>query len=121
MIVCAVAATPAAAAFPCRPPLAPAVRTDLFFGSAKVGAAAWARFVAGVVTPRFPDGLTILDGRGQWRGPTGIQREPTRVLVIYHSDDAASGSRIKAIRDIYRRRFAQTSVMRADSAACIGF
>ena len=98
-----------------------AARTELFFGAAKVGTASWARFVAGVVTPRFPDGLTILDARGQWRGPGGILREPTRVLVIYHRDDAASGARIEAIRAIYRRRHAQTSVLRADSAACIGF
>ena len=120
MIVCAVAA-PAAAAPSCRRPLSPAVRTDLFFGAAEVGAAAWARFVAGTVTPRFPDGLTILDARGQWRGPAGILREPTRVLVIYHRGDATSGVRIEAIRAIYRRRFAQTSVLRADSEACVGF
>ncbi len=74
-----------------------------------------------MVTPRFPDGLTILDARGQWRGPGGILREPARVLVIYHRDDAANGARIEAIRAIYRHRFAQTSVLRADSAACIGF
>ena len=121
MIFYAVAAGPAAAALSCSARLENAVRTDLFFGAAKVGAAPWARFVAGVVTPRFPDGLSVLDARGQWRGPHGIVREPTRVLVIYHRDDAASAMRIEAIRAIYRRRFAQTSVLRADSAACIGF
>ena len=120
MILCAVAA-PAAAALPCRPPLALALRTDLYFGSGTVNAAAWARFVSNVVTPRFPDGLTILDARGQWRGPAGILREPTRVLVIYHRDDSASGARIEAIRTIYRRRFAQASVLRADSEACLGY
>ena len=51
------------------------------------------------------------------RHPEGVGR----VLVIYHRDDAASGARIAAIRAIYRHRFAQTSVLRADSAACIGF
>ena len=101
-------------------PTANAVRTDLFFGAAKVGAASWARFVAGV-TPRFPDGLMVLDGRGQWRGSAGTVREPTRVPVIYRRDDTASGTRIEAIRAIYRRRYAQTSVLRADRAACIGF
>ena len=66
---------PAAAAPSCRPPLAPAVRTELLFGAAEVDTPSWARFVAGAVTPRFPDGLTILDARGQWRGPGGILRE----------------------------------------------
>ena len=97
------------------------MRTDLFFGSGKVGGSSWARFVAVVVTPRFPDGLTILDAHGQWRGPHGILREPTRVLVIYHHGGKASAARIESIRTIYRRRFAQTSVLRADSVACIGF
>ena len=43
---------------------------DLFFGRGKGGAEAmsddaWARFLAREVTPRFPDGLTVLDGFGQ--------------------------------------------------------
>lgn len=97
------------------------MRTDLFFGGKTVGAKAWRQFVATVVTPRFPDGLTVFDARGQWRGRGGILREPTRVLVIYHRDDAASGARIEATRKIYRRRYEQASVLRADSIACIGF
>src|SRR5689334_19268923 len=32
-----------------------------------VGEADWIRFLDQEVTPRFPDGLTVLNGRGQWR------------------------------------------------------
>ena len=32
-----------------------------------VSEAAWTRFVAREMTPRFPDGLTITDAIGQWR------------------------------------------------------
>ena len=28
----------------------------------------WADFVAAEVTPRFPNGFTVLDGAGHWRG-----------------------------------------------------
>ena len=97
------------------------MRTDLFFGAGTVDAASWSRFVAQIVTPRFPQGLTILDASGQWRDGAMIHREPTRVLVIYHRDDVASGARIETIRSIYRRRFSQQSVLRADSTACIAF
>ena len=102
-------------------PLMPAIRTDLFFGTGRVGPAAWARFVSDVITPRFSDGLTVLEGRGQWHGRGGLIHEPTRVVVLYHRNNASSGARIEDIRTIYERRFHQTSVLRADSSACIGF
>ena len=34
--------------------------------------AAWASFLADTATPRFPNGLTVLDARGQWRDPGGV-------------------------------------------------
>ena len=34
--------------------------------------AAWDAFLADTVTPRFPDGLTVLDARGQWRDSEGL-------------------------------------------------
>ena len=84
-------------------------------------AAAWRRFLADVVTPRFPDGLTVLDGRGQWRGDHGLSREASRVLVIFYRPDATSEMRIEAIRSLYQRRFRQRAVLRADSSACVSF
>ena len=78
-------------------------------------------FLARVVTPRFPDGFTSLDGIGQWHGPRGLARERTHVLVIFYRRDDTSDARIEAIRSAYRRTFAQSSVLRADSSACVGF
>lgn len=100
------------------------VETRLFFGLSmpdgrRVSTADWATFLADVVTPRFPDGLTVLDAHGQYRFPdTGeIRREPTRVLLVVHPDDAASDGALDAIVADYRRRFAQRSVLRVDTAA----
>ena len=47
-------------------------RTELFFGTAKpdgtaVTEAEWTAFLADEITPRFPDGLTVLSGMGQWQ------------------------------------------------------
>lgn len=109
------------AATACRPGSRAMARVELFFGAAHVGPKAWTRFLASVVTPRFPDGLTSLDATGQWRGPAGLVREPSRVLVILYDPDASSDTRIEAIRRIYMARYRQTSVLRVDSAGCVSF
>ena len=96
-------------------------RVELYFGGRRDGGPAWRRFVASVVTPRFPLGLTSLDGEGQWRGPNGLVREATHILVIFYAPSADADARIEAIRDAYKRRFRQISVLRADSSACVGF
>ena len=95
-------------------------RADLFFGAVG-GASAWRRFLADVVTPRFPDGLTVLEGSGQWRIPQGLIRERTHVLVIFYRRNSSIDARIEAIRTLYKKRFRQTSVLRADTTACVGF
>ena len=96
-------------------------RAELFFGAGAVTPAAWRRFLADVVTPRFPGGLTSLEATGQWRGPRGLEREATHVLVILYEADSTSDARLETIRQIYKRRFAQTSVLRVDSSACASF
>ncbi len=96
-------------------------RVELYFGGRRGDAAVWRRFIAAVVTPRFPDGLTSFEGSGQWRGPHGLAREPAHVLVVFYKPDATSDARIEAIRTVYKSRFRQSSVLRADSAACVGF
>ncbi len=113
-------AQPARAEAPCRAGAKPMAKVELFMGVAR-GAADWRRFLAEVVTPRFPDGLTVLDGQGQWRARGRVTREATRVLVIFYKPSATSEARIEAIRSPYERRFRQLSVLRADSTACVAF
>src|SRR5688500_7392691 len=52
----------------------------------------WKDFLDTVVTPRFPDGLTVFRAEGQWRDPAGgtIKAEQTFVLEIVHSGSAAA-------------------------------
>jgi hypothetical protein len=97
-------------------------RVELFFGAAAVSKAAWAEFLAREVTPRFPDGLTVFDARGQWRGPSGrIGREASRVLLVWYAPAADADARIEAIRTAYMRRFHQRSVLRVDGEDCLSF
>lgn len=94
-------------------------RTELFFGGS-VGASQWRDFMEQEVTPRFPYGLTVLEGYGQWMAPGGrIAKENSRVLLIWHGFD--QGAKIDAIRDAYKERFHQQSVMRVDGEDCVSF
>ena len=98
------------------------IRTELYFGrnipsGGTVSESDWQKFVDEVVTPRFPDGLTVLDADGQWRGKDGlIAREESKVIVLLYprKDRKATNAKIEEIRAEYKKRFAQEAVMRID-------
>ncbi|MGW1372985.1 DUF3574 domain-containing protein [Streptomyces sp. NPDC002446] len=100
----------------------------LVLSTALLGAAAPAkqfrRFVDRFVTPRFPDGLTVQQGQGQYRDAHGtIERERSYELtLLYPTGQAAtSGRKIEEIRSAYERRFGQESVARVDDRASVDF
>lgn len=82
-----------------------------------------AAFLAEVVTPRFPDGFTVWDTRGQWRDrATGrIIGEASFVVRIVADDTADTHARLVAIRHAYRERFRQDSVGITLVPACASF
>jgi hypothetical protein len=99
---------------------------QLFFGrnvggEAGVSDGDFRRFVDEELTPRFPDGLTVLDADGQWRGSSGVLvREPSKVvLIVLTAPDALS--RLEAVRAVYKARFKQDSVMLLNQRACVSF
>lgn len=110
----------------CRPPLRPAVQVDLYFGRDKpaggeVSDAEWASFMAEQVTPRFPDGLSVLAVEGQTRMPSGaVVRERTKLLVVVVFDAPAHEPRIVEIVAAYNRRFGQHGVFRTERTVCAG-
>ena len=84
----------------------------------------WRDFLATTVTPAFPDGLTALDGRGQWRRPDGtILSEASKVLVIVlpGADAAAARARLRPVEDAWKARFRHQSVLSVYRGACVGF
>lgn len=100
----------------------PFLRTELYFGTIKADGSPvtddeWQNFLTGEVTPRFPDGFTILTGYGQFRDSGGkIVRENSIVLIVlYPLQIRKSNSRkIEQIRRAYLKTFRQQSVMRVD-------
>ncbi|PWW05866.1 DUF3574 domain-containing protein [Mangrovibacter plantisponsor] len=106
---------------------APMVQTTLYFGLSRSGgpditSAEWQHFVDQDVTPRFRDGLTVFDARGQWLGNDGkLAKENSKALMLIHGNDPAENQKIETLRSVYKTRFAQDSVMRVDDTVCVGF
>ncbi|MCS2147934.1 DUF3574 domain-containing protein [Scandinavium manionii] len=102
-------------------------QTTLYFGLSRpagkdITPQEWQQFVDNDVTPRFRDGLTVLDARGQWLGNDGkVAREQSKALMLIHGKDAQSESNIEALRNVYKSRFTQESVMRVDNPVCVQF
>lgn len=103
------------------------LKTELYFGRGKpdggvVSDAEWTDFLDKEVTPRFPDGLTVLDARGQWRGEKGdVVKEPSKVLVLFHEDNAEMAKRIDEVIAVYKKRFAQEAVLRVSQRVHAAF
>lgn len=102
-------------------------RSEMYFGLQRrdgtpVTENEWRSFVEQVVTPRFPAGLTVFDGAGQWRNAANrIEREPSKVLVIFHSTSESIDAKIDEVRRLYCERFNQEAVMKVSSAARVAF
>ncbi|MDQ0071620.1 hypothetical protein J2W34_003414 [Variovorax boronicumulans] len=102
-------------------------RDTLFFGRAipaggQVSDAQWAGFLDTTVTPAFPQGLTVLDAVGQWRGASGgVVREPSKLVVLLHPRGAKDDAAIAGIIHTYRKNFGQEAVLQERQSVCVRF
>lgn len=98
----------------------PMVEAKLFFGL--TDEAAFVRFLDANVTPRFPDGLTVLSGAGRWRAPDGrMTQEASRLVLIVAARGTETMVRLQAIRTAYKAAFRQQSVGLTLSTTCADF
>ena len=111
----------------CLPPARAMLSAEMFFGrsvgSRVVSEKEFAAFFATEVTPRFPDGLTVIDARGQWRNDErgAIIREPSKLVKIIFADDVRQRADLEAIAESYKKRFHQQSVLIAVQSSCVSF
>ncbi|TWG02409.1 uncharacterized protein DUF3574 [Streptomyces brevispora] len=106
------------------------IESRLFFGTERPDGGAnvtdrqFLAFVDKEVTPRFPNGLTIQDGRGQWRDSNGvIERERSYELTLLYpaSEARVRDPQIERIRDAYEKAYAQDSVARLEERTTADF
>jgi Protein of unknown function (DUF3574) len=99
------------------------VADRLFFGRAIGGGGtvsdeAWARFLGEVVTPQFPEGLTVWRAEGQWTGPGGgLVREPVFIVEVLHAASPGADSVLEEVARAYKARFRQDAVLRVTAPA----
>jgi hypothetical protein len=111
----------------CRSGEEASINDQLYFGTARQDAQAvtadeWKEFLASSVTPRFPQGLSVWQSTGQWKGADGaVVHEASFVLNLVHPDDQRDEDAIRAIMAEYKARFHQEAVLRVRNRACISF
>ena len=112
----------------CAPGQQAMLSAELLFGRKigdRVGVSegAFRRFVDEEVTPRFPDGLTVLDASGQYRDRERgtLIREPSKLMLIATSDESANREKLSMIVEAYKRSFSQQSVGLILKPACASF
>jgi hypothetical protein len=103
------------------------MRTELVFGMSRAGGpditeTEFQIFIDDQVTPRFPDGLTLLSGNGQFRDSSGtIVQEKSKLLILLYPFTRANSKKVDEIRAEYRGMFQQQSVLRVDEEQCVSF
>ena len=87
-----------------------------------VSDAAWNAFLLDEITPRFGDGLTVVDAAGQWRDKAGvIVREKSKLVVVLTGAEDSGLQRTDEIVRAYKEAFAQEAVLRTISSVCASF
>lgn len=84
---------------------------------------AFADFVTREITPRFPDGLTVIDGNGLWHDSArgSNVRERAKIVLLTFADNAQKRADLVAIADSYKRKFSQQSVLTQVRDVCVSF
>lgn len=112
----------------CIAPAQPMISVEMLFGR-KIGdrvgvsEADFARFAAREITPRFPDGLTIIDARGQYRDTERVRliREPSKLMLLTFRDDPQKRAALAEIAESYKTTFKQQSVLTTVRETCATF
>ena len=101
------------------------IESKLLFGLASadgsgVSEQEWTHFLANEVTPRFPEGLTVIAAYGQVKGEAHgtaqVVQENMRMVLIYHPDTPEAARKLDDIRRLYSERFHQWGVLQVTNA-----
>jgi len=108
----------------CRAPLVQATMIELYFGRSMpnggfVSDAQWNDFLKTSITPRFPEGLTVVDAYGQSGNRSGRPApERAKLVLLGVRDAAAASANVEAVIADYKQRFNQLGVFRVERPIC---
>jgi hypothetical protein len=94
------------------------VKSEIYFGSdmgagQMVSQRAWEEFLSDVVMPRFPAGLTVVEGLGKGTRTVGPLTR-TRVLIVVHPSGRDAEARLSEIKAEYKKRFGSAGIFHMD-------
>jgi hypothetical protein len=128
VLLVSTAARAEAEIIPCDGALQAQQVAQLLFGRnvedrARVSEADFNGFVAKEVSPRFPEGFTVIDATGQWRDARRgtIVHEATKIIEIVLPAGEDNRPKIEAIVEAYKAQFQQQSVGLIVAPACVRF
>lgn len=103
------------------------IKDELYFGLSKPGGKTvseveWQLFLNRVITPRLPDGLTVMDVYGQYLDSYGkLTREKTKLVILIYENSQTKNQKIEEIIASYKKAFQQESVLRVTSSVKVSF
>jgi hypothetical protein len=106
------------------------VDTKLYFGLGPaddlkkgISETAWRAYLDKEVTPRFPDGLSVIDVYGQWQGKRSPvpERLRSKLLIIDYPDTPENRAKVDAIRAAWKAMTGDQSVLRVTQPADVSF
>lgn len=102
-------------------------KDELYFGLSKPGGLTvseveWQLFLNRVITPRVPEGLTVMDAYGQYLNQDGnLTREKTKLVILIYKNSPTKNSQIEEVIASYKQAFQQESVLRVTSTVRSSF
>jgi len=122
-------ATGSAAPAGCPPLFEDATVTEVYFGLSGPGGRAiptkdWEAFLKTAVVAAFPDGFTVIQAQGYWRGAgmKAAAQEKSLILKVIHPAGPVAMKKLAGIAKRYAERFRQQAVLlsttKTDSAIC---
>ena len=104
------------------------IQTDLYFGQSKpdgsmITKAEWDDFHETQIARIFKEGSTTTTVTGNWKDPVShkLITEPTYVVTYYHKKSPQVSKQIDSLRNIYKNKFQQQSVLRVDKRSKVSF
>ena len=110
--------------------LAPArnIQTQLYFGLSLpngmiISDSAWNVFVRDDISKVFSAGFTVIHSDGNWvdMEQKKLHAEPSCIVTSVSTMTSSLSARIDSLREKYKTRFQQESVLRIDEQSCVSF
>ena len=103
------------------------IKEELYFGLSKLGGKTiyeveWQQFLNRVITPRFKDGLTVVDANGQYLNSSGVLvKEKSKLIILIYEENSTKNKMVKDTISNYKQTFQQEAVLRVTSNVKVSF